>query len=329
MRGSLLFIFVFTAIALAPAAPLAGQDSPLRVGVLFWHDSPNDALALRGVRDGFELAEIKAQFTEVNVKEDPVAAQRTLRAWEEAGYDLIYALGTSATRQAKRADLKTPTIFTAVTNPVGSGIAPSWEGTGINVCGNSNWIAAADVLDVFAATVPGISRLGVVHSAENPVSIEEVAEALRHFKAKPAKAIRLIEEWIEGPEELEEAVTKVLDQGAQALWIPIDIDVYKHLDRVVKLTAPRKIPLLASQPTAVRTHAVVGVGVDYRALGEKSVVLAKQVLAGKDPATLPIGRMRSFRVIVNLDAARRTGFTLPLALIATADEILDVGTEER
>ena len=130
-------------------------------------------------------------------------------------------------------------------------------------------------------------------------------------------------------EDLEEAVRKVLERGAQAVWIPIDFDVYRNIDRVAAITAPRGIPLVTSQASAVKNGAVVGVAVDYHALGERSVILAEQVLrGGAAPGTLPVGRMHSYRVIVNLEAARRAKFEIPLTLLATADEILDPGRAE-
>ena len=111
---------------------------------------------------------------------------------------------------------------------------------------------------------------------------------------------------------------------AQALWVPIDHHVYRHLDRIARITMPRGIPIVSSQASTVETHAVVAVAVDYRALGTSSVVLTDRVLRGeKEPGELPVGRMRSYRVLVNLDAARRTGFEVPLTLLATADRITD------
>jgi putative ABC transport system substrate-binding protein len=306
------------------AAPSARAVPPPRVGLFIWHESPNDRRALLGVRQGFLLAGLDAAFLEYDAKSDASAAREVLERWDAGDVDLVYAFGTAAALLARDHVRSRPVVFTAVTNPVGSGLVPDWDGSGTNLCGNSNWIAVADVLDVFRSTVPDLARLGVVFNRENPVPIEEVAEARRFFAARPEKMLKLFEESIHSPADLPAAVTRALDRGAQALWVPIDIDVYSHLDSVTEVTRPRRIPVVTSQVTAVRDGALSGVAVDYRSLGLASVVLAMKILReGASPATLPVGRMRAYRVLLNLAEARRIGFEIPLPILATADEIHD------
>lgn len=325
--GFLLFVLAGLLFASQPTA--ASAPERYKIGVLFWHESPNDELALKGVRSGLVLSRIDAEIEVVNAHGDADVARRTLKSWRDRGFDLVYAMGTSAALQAKETLTKIPVVFTAVTNPVGSGVVPSWDGSGTNLCGNSNWIEAPEVLTVFRNAIPDLARLGVVLNRNNPVSIEEVAEAKRYFKEHPEKRLALFEEYLRGPDDLEAAVKKLLKRGSQAIWIPIDYDVYRNIDRVAAITVPKKIPLVTSQASAVRDGAVAGVTVDYHALGERSVILAEQVLRqGVDPGSLPVGRMHSYRVIVNLAAARKAKLEIPLALLATADEILDPGRKE-
>lgn len=317
------FFLLLLALPAFVAAPAAGAPT-FRIGVLKWHDSPNDRKALDGVREGFALARLAAEFEVFDAKGDAALARAALERWDAGGADLVYALGTAGALRAKETVKNRPVVFTAVTNPVGSGVVPGWDGSGTNLCGNSNWIAVSDVLDVFRSAVPDLARLGVVLSRDNPVSLEEVAEARRFFAERPEKRLKLFEEGIASPEEIPAAVAKVLDRGAQALWVPIDIDVYQNLPRVLAVTEPRKVPVVTSQATAVTGGAVAGVAVDYRALGRASVVLAEAVLrGGAAPGALPIGRMSSYRVLLNLASARRIDFTVPLPLLAVADEIVE------
>ena len=333
-RSIVPLLLVFLVIAGAEARE---EGKPHRVGVLFWHDSANDPVAFEGVKAGFALAGLPVEFEVVNVRENEARARKRLLDWEKRGFDLVYALGTSAAIRARNHLERIPVVFTAVTNPVLKGLAPSWDGCGGNLCGNSNWIPRKDLLAVFKAAVPDLFRLGVVLNPENPVPMEEVAEVKKFFAAEPEHAIRLLEVGLRDPKELEdpdaklrEAVTRAIELGAQALWVPIDPDVYRRLDVVASVTAPLGIPIVSSQASAVKSHAVVAVAVDYHLLGQRSVILAEKVLRqGADPGKLPIGRMRSFDVKVNLAAARRARFEIPLPLLATADEILDEGGEAR
>jgi putative ABC transport system substrate-binding protein len=328
--AGILAAVVLSLVTLVPSR--AEGERKYRVGLLFWHSSPNDEQAMKGVKDGLALAGIGIAPDFQNVESDTARAHRILTGWEREGYDLVFAFGTEAALRAKEATRHVPVVFTAVTNPFTRGIVDSWDGSGTNLCGNSNWIAPPDLLEVFQETVPGMARLGVVLSPTNKVSMEEVREVRIYF-SRPEnrdKTLKLMEEGVAKPGEIREAVRRVLDRGAQAIWIPIDIMVYQNLSEVSAVTMPRGIPLLASQGSAVEEDAVVGVAVDYHLLGMNAAVYAKRILLdGEEPGTLPIGKMHSFRTIVNLAAARRTRFTVPLPLLATADEILDEPYEAR
>jgi putative ABC transport system substrate-binding protein len=329
MRSSPIFPLLLVILLVLPAAARTGAE-PYKVGVLFWHESPNDDAAFEGVTEGFRLAKMDWTLERVNADRDAALAEKTLRGWEERGLDLVIAMGTSAALSAKRATSRVPVLFTAVTNPVASGVIASDDGSGTNLCGNTNWIETADVMEVFKDAVPGLARLGVVYNQKNPVSVAQVSEAHRTFKEKPDRWFKLFPQWIEGPKDLQEAVRRVVERGVQALWVPIDEDVYKNLAIVHGITRPKGIPLLSSQASVVRkAQAEAGVAVDYRVLGQRAVILARKVLVdGADPGSLPLGKMQSFRVLVNLEPARKTGFRLPFRLLATADRIWDGPVED-
>jgi putative ABC transport system substrate-binding protein len=325
MRLARLFILLLPIVA---AGPLGAQEERhgFVVRVLFWDESPNDKLAFQGVKEGFALAGIRWNYTFEMVNGDREKADAFLRAWEAEGVDLVYAMGTQAALRAKAVLESTRVVFTAVTDPIRSGVVEDVHGSGRNLCGNTNRIDIEDKLAVFRRAVPGLVRLGVLHDPANPVSAAEIAEAEEFFRLRSDQRIALFERPVTTAEALAPAARSLIEEDrVQAIWIPIDRLVYResHLGMVAEVAAPAGVPLVSSQHSAVKTHAVVAVAVDYRLLGMKSVVLAERVLRDEvDPGTLPIEGMRSFRVLVNLAAARRCGFEPPLTLLATADEIL-------
>jgi len=314
-------------LAVTPASPAVGGRERPRVGVLFWHDSPNDRVAFEGVRQGFALAGRDPIFEVVEARGDDSAARVALRDFEARRVDLVYALGTGAALRARDEVKETPVVFTAVTDPVGSGVVGSSDGSRRNLCGTATGVNPGDTLRVFRAALPDLRRLGVVHDPGNPVSRGEVAamkEAARSLDPPVELVIReraaadLAEPGVLGRE-----VALAL-KGTDALWIPIDIAVYGRAGEAAEAAAAAKRPVFATAPAASRTAAAVSVTVDFHALGRRSVVLAMAALRGEDPGKIPVLRPRSYRVILNLEASRRSGFEIPLALLASADEFAGV-----
>jgi len=326
---------------LALAAPLAAAPStvrergradvpqepaaPRRLGVFLWHDSPNDLTTLAGIRAAMEQSGLPHAFVEHHADSDPERARTALRELRAARCDIVFALGTQAALLAKDAIVDVPVVFAAVSDPVASGIVPDWSGSGNNLCGCSNWIAPANVLDVFLRAAPNCRRLGVLRSkTSGVVSTAEIATMRAHLAPREPPTPTLHEAIAASPEQLPAAVAELLAANVDAIWIPIDITVYQRIDVVRQALGERRLPLLTTAAAGVRNGAHVGAAIDYSMHGRRAAAMAIDVLAnGRATATLPIDRMHGTLVYVNLGTARQDHVDLPLSLLALADELLD------
>ena len=321
------FLAIVPVVLALPGIAPAAADARPRVGVLFWHDSPNDRAALEGVRDGFSIAGIDPVLEIAEARGDDAAARTALRDFEARRLDLVLALGTGAAVRARDEVRTPPVVFTAVTDPIGSGVVDSVEGSGRNLCGVASGVDPAATLGAFRRAVPGLRRLAVVLDPENPVSRREV-ELVRAAGAalEPPVEVAAREtsaEELRRPGGLRAASAAALER-ADALWIPLDIEVYSRADQAAEAAAEWKVPVLTTAPAAARTAACVCVAPEFRAVGRAAVVLAVRALRGEDPGKMPLLRPRSVRIVVNLEAARRARVELPLDLLAVADEFAGV-----
>lgn len=320
---------------LLAATPLPVEDQPaeertLEIGVLFWHESPNDQAALVGIQKGLEVSGTRYRLLECQALSDREVAVQALREWEERPVDLIFAMGTEAALIARDEVEALPVVFTAVTHPVESGVVPSWESSGRNLAGNSNWIGPRTVLQVFRLAVPGLERLGILRSAATGVvSSAELRGMQDYLAGEGAPVVTLLEEVLEDVNGIEAAARRLHAAGAQAIWVPIDFLIYENMAAVAAAAQRWDLPLVSSSLRGAQAGAIAGVLVDYDLLGQRAVVLALQILReGREPASLAIGTMSGYQVVVNLEAARAGGYPVPLSLLAVADRIIDANAKE-
>jgi putative ABC transport system substrate-binding protein len=319
------------AVAAVPALCAVAQEAAgperaaMRVAAFFWHDAPNDEAAFTGIERGLRAAGFECIWTVRRAGSDRERARQQLLEIAAARPRILFTLGTQATLLAKEHVKDVPIVFTAVTHPVESGVAESWQSAGGNVCGNSNWIGSEKVIDAFRLAVPRLRHLGMIRStASGEVSAAELRQMRRYLAEPAAPRIELVERVVERAADLPAAANDLRARGVEAIWVPIDHLVYQNIQVLLDAVRGSGVPLVSSAQRGAEAGAAVGVLVDYALLGERAAAMARLLLLGKaTPAALPVGTMQSSHVVVNLAAAKACAYDLPLAALVVADRILD------
>lgn len=312
-------------VAVAGALPVFADDEPYRIGILMWHEVKHDKEAVQGFREGLEFSGINYTLESKIADENLQQATQTLERWEKENIDLVYTVGTTATLLAQQHLKDTPIVFSAVTSPITSGIIDSWERPGRNSTGTSNWVRLEDKLRLFKNAMGKLRTLGVIYNPQNPVSTAEVKAA---GPAARIECIKLKKATISGPHQIEQAIEDLIAQGIEALWVPIEKDIYNNMDRVARVTFKHHIPVFSSTMKGVESTStgqsvgVVGITVDYHKLGHRSVYHAIDILSrSTNPADIPVETLPPI-VISNLNSAANANFTIPPLFLARSDIVI-------
>jgi putative ABC transport system substrate-binding protein len=258
--------------------------------------------------------------------------------WAEGRYDQLPALaadlvsrkvdviaasgGDLAARAAKNATSAIPVVFTAGQDPVGSGLVASLGRPGGNLTGVSFLVVELHPkrLELLTELVPQAKVIALLVNPNSPQTgrvTQDVQEAA-HTKGV---LLRILKAGTEA--EIDGAFDSLTQLQADALIVGADPFLTIRLEQLVALAAHHAIPTIYEVRQFPAAGGLISYGSRlssvYRQLGE----YAGQILKGAKPADLPVQQSTTFELVINARTARTLGLTIPSALLARADEVIE------
>ena len=123
--------------------------------------------------------------------------------------------------------------------------------------------------------------------------------------------------------ELEEVFASLVRDRIEALQLGVDPLFGNHIDQIIALATRSKIPTIYPWREFTVAGGLLNYGSSipdaYRQVG----VYTGQILKGADPAEMPVQQPTTFELVVNLKTAKELGLTIPPAILARADEVIE------
>ena len=125
------------------------------------------------------------------------------------------------------------------------------------------------------------------------------------------------------PPELETVFDQVVKAEAGALLVSGSPSFTSYRDVLVGLAARHRVPASYDQRAYVEAGGLMSYGADFPGAYREAGIYVARILSGASPAELPVGRPATFELVINLKAANELGLSLPLTLLARADEVIE------
>jgi putative ABC transport system substrate-binding protein len=234
--------------------------------------------------------------------------------------DLIHAISTPNAQATVKITSKIPIVFSSVTDPVKTGIAPKMGKTGTNVTGVSDRWPIMLQCKMYQDLMPSVKRWGTIYNPGDvnvTFHIKEMKEAIESMGAK------LIEAHISNSSEVMQAAQSLVGR-VDAIHITSDNTVVSAFEALVKVCNANDIALFAGDRDSVPRGAVAAYGLDYFMVGYTAGKKAARILKGEDPGSVPAGLAAGYSLWINLKNAKAQGVQLPTALVEkAADKLWD------
>jgi putative ABC transport system substrate-binding protein len=297
----------------------AAQDNVPRIGVLVFRSRAVSRLpevfprALRelGYVDG---QNIRLEFRYADGREDRVDA--IAGEMVRRRFDVIVSEDTPSALALKKATTTIPIVMISG-DPVGTGIVASLARPGGNITGAAGTGAeiAGKSLQLFQRLLPGATRMAMIASGTDPFATPFRAQ---NRQAAQALKIELHDVVVNGPAEVEAALAELVKKNVKGVIVQGSLAT-PHL---AQLAINARLPTTASSTPFARAGGLMSYAPDRDNVYEQMASYVDKILKGAKPADLPIQRPRKFELVINLKTAKVLGLTVPPALLAEADEVI-------
>jgi ABC-type uncharacterized transport system substrate-binding protein len=238
--------------------------------------------------------------------------------------DVILAPSTVAALAAKQATRTLPIVFAAVADPVASGLVTSLARPGGNVTGLSLLTPelVGKCLELLKQSVPGVSRVAVLWS---PGALgERTDKDLLKEADVAARALGVRLQFVEarGPADVDRAFSDMTRARADALTVLASTMFIIERRRLVDLAAKNRLPAVYALGEFVDAGGLMSYGPNFADLYRRAATYVDKILKGAKPGDLPVEQPTKFELVINLNAAKALGLTIPPSLLGQADEVI-------
>ncbi len=268
-----------------------------------------DALKEKGYEEGKNL-KLDTQFAQGDIPLTTTIAQNFVSQKK----DLILAISTASAQSAHNSTKNIPILFTAVTDPIYSGLLKNPDAPEGNVTGTSDLTPVAKQLKLGKALFPNASKVGILYNTSELNSQLQVDIAKELAKEMD---IEIIEIPVTNTSEFEPALNAKI-KNIDFLFLPSDNLIASNMPIIAKIAMNNKIGIIGVDEPMIKNGALACEGLDYYKLGYQTGIMAVEILEGKSIKDIPVSMLKETELIINKDVAEELGVNIPEEMLKKA-----------
>lgn len=253
--------------------------SPKKIGVIVPLEHEAMTKIVAGIKESLADQDVEIQTHHAHADQNIMLA--LIKQMKTQNIDLIMPIGTSASQMVTSHIKDKPIVCVAAlpdkaTNPLVTGVHDE--------------IPISSSL----ATLPKLRNIAVIYSSSEKIAPE--IEALKEYANQNGISLHLV--MIQSLVELPIAV-RSSPKDVQAFLILKDHLICSGINILLQESVKRSIPVIASDEGSVINGATMAIGVKEKDIGIESGLIAKAILQGATPDTIPYKVMDSLLLFIN------------------------------
>ena len=239
---------------------------------------------------------------------------------------IVASGGPNVVFAAKAATTTIPILFLTAEDPVRLGLVASLARPGGNLTGINflNRELASKQLELLRELVPAATRVAVLVDPTNVSVTESILREVGLFARGTGLKVQVLRASTSAEIDAAFAVfTSSASERPDALFVSQDPFLNTRRLQLSLIAMRHGVPAIYSGREFAEVGGVMSYGSNitdaYRQIG----AYAGRILKGAKFAGLPVVQSSKFELVINIQAARILGLTIPPTLLATADEVIE------
>jgi ABC-type uncharacterized transport system substrate-binding protein len=235
---------------------------------------------------------------------------------------VIAATSTSAALAAKDATASIPIVFETAGDPITLGLVASLSRPGGNVTGVTQLSSelVSKRLGLLHDLVPGARMIGFLVNPIDPRAETQISE-MQEAALALGLQIHVLNAGTDA--EIDAAFARLAELRPGALVVGTSDLFSRQAERLAAALARQGLPAIYQYREYAAAGGLISYGASltdsYRQVGN----YIGRLLKGEKPADLPVIRPTRFEMVINLATARALGLTIPPAVLAISDEVIE------
>jgi putative ABC transport system substrate-binding protein len=237
--------------------------------------------------------------------------------------DAIVATGDVASARAAKAATGTiPIVFTIGGDPVRFGLVSSIGRPGGNATGTSMLftVLGEKRVALLREIAPRVSRIALLMNPSNPNAPAEQKDA---EDAARALGLTPLTRQARTVDEIDDAFADFEREGADGLFTATDPFLIARRVQIVGHERRLRVPAIHIFRQFTDIGGLMNYGPHLTDMYRQAGIYIGQILKGARPTELPVVQQTRFHMAINLSTAKALGLTVPQALAALADDLIE------
>lgn len=253
---------------------------------------------------GYDEAKMKFDIKNAQGSEDKLS--QTTASLANADYDIIVAIGDQCASSVAASGCTVPTVFVAVSDPVGLGLTSSLEAPDKNMTGTVSNTSNDTLLSYIRILTPSVSNVAVI-CMNNEKSIAEKDSAVKYLTDDLFGVEQVV---LDGVDSIDSIVSDLLTRN-DAIYLTGDEELKNAAPSIVSAASASSKFVFSSNIGCVESGVLASTASPVKDLSYNAAADADEILRGAKPSDLPVDTDIAFAIYVSKNTATNFNIDVP------------------